>query len=123
MGCPLWSIAIRPRLKISFEDRLQDVFKRTLNYAVADCGDRENADLGAPILRNLLLPHRHGPIRVVHQFVLHLFQKTLHSAFFDDFKRDSIDPRSVSENSSSISRLSLKRNAGVWEFSGHGEDV
>src|SRR5260370_41143316 len=32
-------------------------------------------------------------------------------------------PRSVSENSSSISRISLKRNARVWEFSSHGEDL
>jgi len=33
------------------------------------------------------------------------------------------DARSVSENSSSISRISLKRNARVWEFSSHGEDL
>jgi hypothetical protein len=32
-------------------------------------------------------------IRVLDQFVLNLFQKTLHSAFFDDFKCDPIDPR------------------------------
>jgi hypothetical protein len=48
---------------------------------------------GAPVLRNLLLPRRHGPVRVVDQFVLNLFQKTFHSAFFDGLKRDAIDPR------------------------------
>src|SRR5580658_4115110 len=79
--------------KAVFEDRLQNELERTLNHAVADCGDRENADFAAPVLRNLLLPHRHGSIRVVDQFLLNLFQKTLHSAFFDDLERDAIDPR------------------------------
>src|ERR1700687_2095822 len=93
MGRPLRSIAVRPRLEISFEDRLQDELQRTLNHAVADCGNRKNADLAAPVLRNLLLPHRHGLIRVLVQFVLNLFQKTPHSTLFDGIKRDSIDPR------------------------------
>src|SRR6266404_4808382 len=37
--------------------------------------------------------------------------------------RPRLVSRSVSENSSSISRISLKRNARVWEFSSHGEDL
>jgi hypothetical protein len=38
--------------------------------------------------------HPHGLIRVVDQFVLYLFQKTLHSAFLNDFKRHSVNARS-----------------------------
>src|SRR5215467_13873878 len=41
----------------------------------------------------LLLPHRHGLIRVADQFVLNLHQKILHAAFFDGIECDSIDPR------------------------------
>jgi hypothetical protein len=80
-------------LKISFEDRLQDELKRTLDHAVTDRRDRENADFVAPVLRDLLLSHRHGLIRVVDQFILHLFQKTLHSALFDGIECNAIDPR------------------------------
>src|SRR5258707_14269150 len=42
---------------------------------------------------------------------------------FDCLPRRFVVSRSVSENSSSISRISLKRNARVWEFSSHGEDL
>src|SRR5215813_4804803 len=56
----------------------------------------KNADFGAPVLRNFLLPHRHGLIRVMDQFVLYLFQKTLHSAFLDGSKRHSVTTRSTS---------------------------
>jgi len=52
-----------------------------------------DADFVAPVLRDLLLPHRHGLIRVGDQFILHLFQKTLHSAFFDGIECNAIDPR------------------------------
>src|SRR5260370_518898 len=56
MRRPFWSIAIRPRLKISIKDRLQDVFKRTLNHPVANSRYSHHPDLGPPILRTLLLP-------------------------------------------------------------------
>jgi len=36
MRCPLWSISIRPRLKISFEDRFQNELECSLNHAIAD---------------------------------------------------------------------------------------
>ena len=60
MGCPFRSVSIRSRLKISFEDRLQDQLKRTLNHAVTDRGNREDADFVAPVLRDLLLRTRVG---------------------------------------------------------------
>jgi hypothetical protein len=36
-------------LEISFEDWFQDELEHTLNYAVANCGDREDADFIAPV--------------------------------------------------------------------------
>ncbi len=91
MRCPFRPVSIRPRLEVSFEDRFQDELERTLNHPVADGGNRENADFVAPVLRDFLLPHRHGPIRVGNQFVPNLFQKALHSAVFNGCKRDPID--------------------------------
>src|SRR5260221_11384068 len=64
MRCPFRPVSIRPRLEISFEDRFQDELECSLDHAVADRGNREDADLGAPILRYLLLPCSHRPIRV-----------------------------------------------------------
>src|SRR5438876_7276633 len=62
--CPFWSVSIRPRLEISFEDRLQDELECPLNHAIADSRNRKDADFLPPVLRNLLLPSPHGPIRV-----------------------------------------------------------
>jgi hypothetical protein len=64
MRCPFYSVSIRPRLEISFEDRFQNELECPLDQAIADRGNREDADLGALILRNLLLPCAHAPIRV-----------------------------------------------------------
>src|ERR1017187_7065014 len=69
MCCPFYSVSIRPRLEISFEDRFQNELECSLDHAIADPGNREDADLGASVLRNLLLPCSHGPIRVGDQFV------------------------------------------------------
>src|SRR6516165_4110214 len=95
LSCPFRSVSIRPRLKISLEDRLQDELECPLDHPVANGRNGKNADFGAPVLRNFLLPHRHGLIRVMDQFVLYLFQKTLHSAFFDGSKRHSVTTRST----------------------------
>src|SRR5260370_12761893 len=64
MRCPFRSISILPRLEISFEDRFQDELECSLDHTIADRGNREDADFGAPILRYLLLPCSHGSIRV-----------------------------------------------------------
>ncbi|HEY4050308.1 MAG TPA: hypothetical protein VGM27_25875 [Acidobacteriaceae bacterium] len=94
MGCSFRSVSIRSRLKVSFEDRLQDELERTLNHAVADRGNREDADFVAPGLRDLLSPHRRGPIRVCDEFVPYLLQKHFRSAFFDGLERDPVYSRS-----------------------------
>src|ERR1051326_3255411 len=60
MRCPFRSVSIRPRLEISFEDRLQDELECPLNHTIADSRNRKNADLLAPVLGNLLLPCPHG---------------------------------------------------------------
>jgi hypothetical protein len=62
--CPFWPVSMRPRLEISFEDRLQNELESPLHHAVADSRNRQDTDFCAPVLRNLLLPRPHGPIRV-----------------------------------------------------------
>src|SRR6267142_5677107 len=94
LGCPLRSVSVRSRLEIGFEDRLQDELERTLDHTVTNGGNRKNADLIAPVLRDLLLSYPRGLIRVLDQFVLNLFQKTFPSAFLNGFKRHPVDPRS-----------------------------
>src|SRR5260370_14600303 len=93
MRCPFRSVSVRPRLKISFEDRFQDELKCSLNHEITDRGNLEDANLFAPVLRNLLLPCSHGPIRVLDQLVSNLFKKTLPSAFFDGLAREPVTPR------------------------------
>src|ERR1035437_1612139 len=95
MCCPFWTVAIRSRLEISLKDRLQDELQRSLNHTVANSRNRKHADFIAPVLRYLLLPRRHGPIRNVDQFIPYLLKKTMHSAFLDDRKRHSVNTRSA----------------------------
>src|SRR5450759_1093900 len=64
MRCPFRTVAVRPRLEISFEDRLQNELECPLDHTVADSRDRQDTDFLAPVLGNLLLPSPHGPIRV-----------------------------------------------------------
>src|SRR5450755_3700155 len=92
MCCPFRSVSIRPRLKISFEDRLQNELHRPLNHTVANSRNRQDADFLAPVLWNLLLPPPHGPIRVGDQFLPDLLQKTLPSALLDGVERDPVNP-------------------------------
>src|SRR6266852_2423227 len=91
LRCPFRSVSIRPRLEIGFEDRFQDELECSLDHAIADRGNREDADLGTSVLRNLLLPCSHGPIRVGDQFVSDLLKETFLSAFFDGLERDPVD--------------------------------
>src|ERR1700720_3543652 len=49
---PLRSIPIRPRLKVSLKDGLQNELARSLDHAVADCGNREHTQACAAALRN-----------------------------------------------------------------------
>src|SRR5215467_13122102 len=51
MCCPFRSVSIRPRLEISFEDRLQDELECPLNHTIADSRNRKNADFRAPMGR------------------------------------------------------------------------
>src|SRR5215475_2175301 len=39
MCCPFRSVSIRPRLEVSFEDRLQNKLECSLDHAIADCRD------------------------------------------------------------------------------------
>src|SRR6266446_6912555 len=86
------SVSVRSRLEVRFEDRFQNELECSLDHAITDGRDREHSDF-APVLGYFLLPHPHGSIRVVDQFVSDLLQKTLRSALFDDFERDPVDSR------------------------------
>src|SRR5215469_6762623 len=93
MSCPPWPVSVRPRLEISFEDRLQDELEGSLNHPVTNSRNRENADFGAPVLRDFLLSYPHGLIRFSDQFVLNLLQKTLHSVSLDGCERHPVNAR------------------------------
>src|SRR6516165_3002666 len=93
MGRSLRSISVRSRLKVSFENRLQDELEGSLDHAISDRRYGENANFRSPIFRNLLLPDRNGSIRVGVQFVPDLLKKPLHSALFDGLKRDPVNSR------------------------------
>src|SRR5499433_4302890 len=90
----LRSLSVRSRLEVSFENRLQDELESSLDHAIPDRRDGENAYFCSPIFRNFLLPDWHGPIRVGDQFVPDLLQKTLHSTSFDGLERDPVNSRS-----------------------------
>jgi len=49
---PPRSVPERSRLEVGLEDRFQDEHERTLDHAVADCGDAEHADFLAAVLRD-----------------------------------------------------------------------
>src|SRR5450755_1615676 len=64
-----------------------------LDHAITDGRDRQDSDLGAAVLRYLFLPYRHGPIRLLDQFVLYPLEKSLRSALFDRVEGDPVDSR------------------------------
>src|SRR5438045_2647577 len=68
MRCPFWPVSKRTRLEISFEDRLQNELECPLDHTITDSRNRQDADF-SPILRYLLLPCPHGPIRVCGYFI------------------------------------------------------
>src|SRR4029453_6137841 len=59
MRCPFRSISIRPRLEISFKDRLQEQLEGPLDHTITDSRNRRDADF-SPVLWNLLLRARMG---------------------------------------------------------------
>src|SRR5262249_12700704 len=66
------AIAIRPRLKVGFEDRFQDEFHGTLDDAITDCGDREDTHTFAACLRYLPVPQSLRSIRLRYEFISEL---------------------------------------------------
>src|ERR1035438_7196457 len=51
MRCPFRPVSKRPRLKVSFEDRLQDELECPLDHSITDRRNRKHADF-APVLRS-----------------------------------------------------------------------
>src|SRR5450432_2640031 len=89
MRCPFPPVSIRPRLKISFEDRLQDQLECPLNHTITDRRKRKHADF-TPVFRYLLLPPPHGRIRAGDQLLPYLPEKPLQAPFFDGLERDPV---------------------------------
>src|ERR1019366_9124321 len=52
LSCPLRSVSVRPRLEISFEDRLQDELERPLDHTVTNRGNRKKL-MGAFVISPL----------------------------------------------------------------------
>jgi len=93
MGCPARPIAKRPRLEVSLEDGFQDELEGSLDHAVADGRNSENADL-AVVLGYFLPPIPQRTIRMCRQFVLELLEERLHAAVPDGLEGDSVNARS-----------------------------
>src|SRR5450631_427375 len=90
----LGSITIRPRLEICFEDRLQYELERSLNHAVADRRNREDANFPA-ILRYLLPPSPQRHIVTPDQFALDLLKELLCALRFDGLECHPVNSRST----------------------------
>ncbi len=90
----LWSIPVRPGLKIGFEDGLQNELGSSLDHAVPDSGNREDANL-ASVLRDFLPSREHGPISERDQFVPQLREELVHARRFDGLERHSVSARSA----------------------------
>ncbi len=95
MGGSLGPVTIRPRLKVSLKDRLQDELERSLDHTVTDRGDREKADSLAILLGYLHPPERRGTIPVRDQLIPDCLQKPLYPVCLDGLKGDPINPRST----------------------------
>src|SRR5712672_394757 len=93
MRRPSWPVSIRPRLKVSLEDRFENEQQRTLDHTVPDRRNREDADFLAAVLRDLLLPVRHGYVLARDQLVSDLVQKSVHSPFLDGLEGDPVNSR------------------------------
>ena len=83
-------VAVGPRLEISFEDRFQDEFDRTLYHPIADGRNRKLAHLSS-LFRYPDLPRSLGSIAPLHQLLAKLVKKWLHAICFDDVERHPID--------------------------------
>lgn len=94
MRRPLGTIAVRSRLEIRLEDRLQYELERSLNHPVADRRDRQDADF-PPILRYLLPPCPQRHIGAHKQFVLYPREEVLHALRLDGLKRHPVNTRST----------------------------
>jgi hypothetical protein len=79
-------------LEVSFEDRLQDEFQCTLDYAIANGRNRELANL-APLLRNSDLPRSLGSIAPLHQLLAKLAKKGVYALYGDGLERYPINTR------------------------------
>src|SRR5262245_24755638 len=92
MGCPPRPVAKRPRLEVSLEDGFQDELHGSLDLAVANAGNTQDADL-APVFGYLLASIPHRTIRLRSQFVPELLKERLNSALLDGLEGDPVNAR------------------------------
>src|SRR5262249_55414451 len=87
---PLRSVAVRPRLEVGFEDRLQDEVESTRYHAVAKRRNGKVAHL-ASLVRYADFPRSLGSIAPLHQLLTELVKTPVHAVCFDGFERHPID--------------------------------
>src|SRR5262249_51993344 len=87
---PLRPVAVGPRLEVSFEDRFQDEFERTLDHPIADGRNRKLAHLAA-VFRDADFPRSSGSIPSLYQLLTKLIEKRVHAVCFDGVERHPID--------------------------------
>src|SRR5258708_3257549 len=90
---PSWPVSIGPRLEVSLKDRFQNEQQRTLDHTVPDRRNQRDADFPAAVLRDLLLPVRHGYVLARAQLVSDLPNKAVHSPFLDGLEGDPVNSR------------------------------
>ena len=93
MRCPFRSVSIRPRLEVSFEDRLQNELECPLDHTITDRRNRKNADFLPPSFGISFFRARMGRYVFVISSSRICLKKTLHSAFLDGLERDPVNTR------------------------------
>src|SRR5437773_5994949 len=94
MGCPPRPVDKRTRLEVSLEDGFQDELDGSLDHAVANARNTQDADL-APVFGYLLPSVPHRTIRVCSQFVPDLQKERLDSALLDGLEGDPVNAGST----------------------------
>ena len=70
----LRAVTKRSRLKVRFEDRLQDELQRTLDHSIAERRNREHPEF-SPRLRNPYAPYPFGHVRARYQLLAQLLEE------------------------------------------------
>src|SRR5579863_9546494 len=98
MGASAGPEAVRGRIKIRLEDRLQHQLERHLDQSVFECRNAQWSEFsGLARLRDEPLPDRLRPVDSLSQFLPDVFQKACDTieALFDRLARHAIRARCI----------------------------